>query len=110
MSCLSRLLPNKRSIMAALATGGSFLPLLMRYVFGSYIPSFQQLMVNPVSFDCFSRGSVHSLLAHQQVIFPFAFVQFAGNERWPAAPAHALHLWPVQTRWAIIVLGLAFRG
>ena len=67
MSCLSRLLPNKRSIMAALATGGSFLPLLMRYVFGSYIPSFQQLMVNPVSFDCFSRGSVHSLLAHHQV-------------------------------------------
>ena len=46
---LHRLLPNKRSLAAALAAGGSFLPLFMRFVFGSYIPSFQQLMLNPVS-------------------------------------------------------------
>ena len=48
MFCLRRMLPSKRSMAAALAACGSFAPLLMRYILGSYLPSFQQLASSPV--------------------------------------------------------------
>ena len=43
-----RMLPSKRSVAAALAACGSFAPLFMRYLVGSYLPSFQQLASSPV--------------------------------------------------------------
>ena len=53
------MLPNKRSMVAAFMAAGSCVPVALRYLVGSYLPSFQALISSPVcSFEYASHGSL----------------------------------------------------
>ena len=79
---IRRALPNKRGMGAAFALLGSTFTGLMRYWFGRWIPTFEQLMYSKVSLPYLQFSSFENSKANFMKIYSHLILQNSMPSNW----------------------------